>query len=541
MPDVSEKSQMTDESSPVPPRSLVGPWAEQVVTLLKAFGNRPRVHGNGFIQLDITPNIRLHVWGDPRIPKQATETPIHDHTFGFTSYVLVGALENIVYQTRPSSVPNNAPAGVHVPHRATVRVGEDTVLSPIGGPCEMYVFVRHVTAAGKSYHMLPYEIHQSRPMGVTVSVIVKDGPSLAQGGPSPTVFVPQGVTPDNEFNRYAAEPELLWDIIRDALRSARAQDRATIQQQAETLADLQKKLHDAYHCLCKDEWEDRIERLEATLAEREAQHTQDTATIREWRDALSDLVDACYMEGSSSSWRCCQVCSMEHRREHDQTHNAGCVVDAAERLLRRYQKTLSQSLAPLAEQRLTQGDAAPPEEAKARLLLARQLDHPRRSVMSAVLKLTSAEQDATSATLSLRETGALLTHLRRAIRLARWDLQKNQVNKDAALAQLRQERDEERNNYETAAQVVEQYWRPKCHELEAQLAAGDAALRALRERLGALADGFERQAQIHDDAAQMHETVLSPDWLIREHRMSARIYRECAAELSPTPTEGKDA
>ena len=208
------------------------------------------------------------------------------------------------------------------------------------------------------------------------------------------------------------------------------------------------------------------------------------------------------------------------------------LTDGAEREVERLNKLLSARDTKIAEleQRLTQGDAAPPEEAKARLLLARQLDHPRRSVMSAVLKLTSAEQDATSATLSLRETGALLTHLRRAIRLARWDLQKNQVNKDAALAQLRQERDEERNNYETAAQVVEQYWRPKCHELEAQLAAGDAALRALRERLGALADGFERQAQIHDDAAQMHETVLSPDWLIREHRMGARIYRECAAE-----------
>lgn len=59
--------------------------------------------------------------------------------------------------------------------------------------------------------------------------------------------------------------------------------------------------------------------------------------IKGWRDALSDLVDACYTEGSSPSWRLCGVCEMEHHREAtlgDQTHVNGCAVEEAEKVLR---------------------------------------------------------------------------------------------------------------------------------------------------------------------------------------------------------------
>lgn len=56
------------------------------------------------------------------------------------------------------------------------------------------------------------------------------------------------------------------------------------------------------------------------------------------RDVLSDLVDACYAEGSSSSWRVCQLCDMEHRPDAampgDQTHGKDCAVEAAEGVLR---------------------------------------------------------------------------------------------------------------------------------------------------------------------------------------------------------------
>lgn len=61
------------------------------------------------------------------------------------------------------------------------------------------------------------------------------------------------------------------------------------------------------------------------------------------RDVIADLVDACYAEGSSPSWRVCQVCNMEYQPDEampsDQTHEKECVVEAAERWLRQHQKT----------------------------------------------------------------------------------------------------------------------------------------------------------------------------------------------------------
>lgn len=56
------------------------------------------------------------------------------------------------------------------------------------------------------------------------------------------------------------------------------------------------------------------------------------------REVLSDLVDACYQDGSSSSWRVCNVCDTEHLKDgpygrNVEMHRADCVVLAAELVL----------------------------------------------------------------------------------------------------------------------------------------------------------------------------------------------------------------
>lgn len=191
--------------------------------LLRASAGRPRVHGNGFIQIDLSERVRLHVWGHGAIPRQASETPVHDHTFGFTSYVLHGALENVRYQFRPDGSPTVAPEQFPVavqPHRATVRHGEDTVLSPYGPAGVIVSFERLLHTAGSRYSMRAGEIHESVPRGPSLSVIVKNGPTLSQGGPAPTVFVPLGVEPDNAFDRYAEPEDKLWAIVELVLAEA---------------------------------------------------------------------------------------------------------------------------------------------------------------------------------------------------------------------------------------------------------------------------------------------------------------------------------
>ena len=73
--------------------------------------------------------------------------------------------------------------------------------------------------AGGEYRVAPWAFHVSLAYEPAVTVIVKDGDTLAQnpGGARPTVLVPRGREPDNAFDRHAHDPRLLWEIIMGAL------------------------------------------------------------------------------------------------------------------------------------------------------------------------------------------------------------------------------------------------------------------------------------------------------------------------------------
>ena len=46
-----------------------------------SLGSEPRLHGNGFIQLDLGDDQRLHIWSPDLPPAQRVSTQIHDHQF----------------------------------------------------------------------------------------------------------------------------------------------------------------------------------------------------------------------------------------------------------------------------------------------------------------------------------------------------------------------------------------------------------------------------------------------------------------------------
>jgi hypothetical protein len=165
---------------------------------------RPRVHGNGFIQLDISKSVRLHIFGDERIPRTSVSTQLHDHTFGFTSKILSGTLENVRYSVREN------PNGKFKVYRAFVRDKEDTVLRNTNVRVTVEEAKREILKAGDSYSMVAGEFHESIPCGRVVTIITKDGLTC---GKSPSVLVPIGQEPDNDFNRYSLSPEELWSII----------------------------------------------------------------------------------------------------------------------------------------------------------------------------------------------------------------------------------------------------------------------------------------------------------------------------------------
>lgn len=167
----------------------------------------PRVHGNGFIQLDVAPDIRLHVWGHPDIPRQARYTGVHDHTFGFRSSVLRGRVFQVTYSRCSKSFGKS-----YRIYNPVTREGEDTVLVDSGAP-SIRIDTAHIglITQGKTYQMQPGAIHATVSDGMAATLMhkTKRVPDAVA-----RVFVPEGVEPDNNFNRnHVLNSSDCWRII----------------------------------------------------------------------------------------------------------------------------------------------------------------------------------------------------------------------------------------------------------------------------------------------------------------------------------------
>lgn len=183
---------------------------------------KPRVHQNGFIQVDVDKDTRLHFWGHPDIPRQKVRTDIHDHVYGFTSSVLIGRLFNIVYH---NSEEKYGDYEVYIPQ---FREGDDTMLVPYGqrmhisAPEIQIVRVAYNEANRwnniNTYSMRPKEFHETFAPEPTVTLMKKT--VRVQG--VARILVPVGKEPDNDFNRYTMlDDQTLWNIIDDIVAVAR--------------------------------------------------------------------------------------------------------------------------------------------------------------------------------------------------------------------------------------------------------------------------------------------------------------------------------
>lgn len=194
---------------------------------LRAGRHRPRLHGNGFIQLDITDRTRLQIWPFPEIGKQQVSTQIHNHVFGFTSEILLGRTLNVDYEVL-DTMWSRLPA-THEAYEAVPRAGSDTELQPIGRHVSVRVKNVQLLSAGDIYSFPPFAFHEHLPTRELVATVMTKTLSVCTariGGafydltePSlnqilrPQVLVPEGVRPDNEFDRHDVNENDLWDII----------------------------------------------------------------------------------------------------------------------------------------------------------------------------------------------------------------------------------------------------------------------------------------------------------------------------------------
>lgn len=214
--------------------------AHELVTKAWERGAQPRVHPNGFIQLDLEKpdserwhegkqaghsgaDLRLHVWNPPGIelPHQDTINEIHDHVFDMRSTVVRGVLTQCLYEFVIGGIDQVTWEPYPLDHeiyRAVYDKNSSSRLEPLGVRGHLRKIVSFPVAADMphpSYSQSAFTLHDSDPGSETVVTLMRKE-AVHEG--IPTVICPVGSPPDNDFDRATAAPQdLLWEAIHKSL------------------------------------------------------------------------------------------------------------------------------------------------------------------------------------------------------------------------------------------------------------------------------------------------------------------------------------
>ena len=176
-------------------------------------GNIPRVHGNGFVQLDIpgSNTHRLHIWPEKKLDTQKVYTGIHNHKFSFKSKVLLGKLVHLQYE---DLVRDNFNGEWNI-YTTVPRDREDKGL--VLATSDLFKLVnpqKFEMSAGSEYEFKAGKFHDSYGVGLTATLMNKGDVEDIQV----IVTCPKDKEPDNDFNRYQFEEKILWDIIEQVFK-----------------------------------------------------------------------------------------------------------------------------------------------------------------------------------------------------------------------------------------------------------------------------------------------------------------------------------
>lgn len=202
-------------------------WANILMRQAKDEGRRPRVHQNGFIQLDLAPASdstrghsgafrRLHVFPWPLLEAQKTDSPIHDHVFDMWSEVLLGGLGQTIYNVdlEHTGEPTHE---IYIPH---YEKASESTLAPTGvlvHASERSVFAYGPDRQYSHYEQYAHTFHETSWSSLSMSVMTK---MSVHDGYDCRVLVPIDEKPDNDFKRDSHPESMLWDIIDQAFERA---------------------------------------------------------------------------------------------------------------------------------------------------------------------------------------------------------------------------------------------------------------------------------------------------------------------------------
>lgn len=210
--------------------------ARLLTAAAKLRGAQPRVHPNGFIQLDLEPpaderwhegkgtgtsgsGLRLHVWNprDHALPHQDTVNEIHDHVFGMDSLVVRGQLTQRVYEFVVGSLTSHTERATPTSelYRAVYDKQSSSRLESLGVTGILRKVIDFPVHAGQSYTQPAFTLHDTVE-GDELVVTVMRKVAIYEG--IPVVVCPIGCPPDNDFDRAtAASQDYLWSAIEASL------------------------------------------------------------------------------------------------------------------------------------------------------------------------------------------------------------------------------------------------------------------------------------------------------------------------------------
>ena len=165
---------------------------------------QPWLHDSGFLQVDLEPNHKLNVWSKDLPSTRYANTLIHDHHFGFTSFVLMGELVNTTLQLKARA---NDRGAYYLYSRDLVKVNDTAY--------DLSVVSLEKINPGSLYSFPPAVFHETHGFGLTATYIVKT--SLLDTNHVSKVACLRDEEPDSFFDREQHSREDLMPVLNQVM------------------------------------------------------------------------------------------------------------------------------------------------------------------------------------------------------------------------------------------------------------------------------------------------------------------------------------
>lgn len=177
----------------------------------RASGAPWRVHGNGFLQIPLTNDQRVHVWDkDYFNPLPDNNATIHDHVWDFDSTVLAGSLTHIQWKFLQDKSQRHL--AIH-----SVGAADQPGMGKRLACVELKSVEVYIIHAGESYSFKAGEFHSTPENNRCVTIMQKRETSLTQALARPRVVCPINADPTDAFGFEQNSQESLRLILWTAL------------------------------------------------------------------------------------------------------------------------------------------------------------------------------------------------------------------------------------------------------------------------------------------------------------------------------------